>query len=151
MKTVAILFSVITFLLGNHDDGRVHYRGATLAEVDAAAAKLEKLIKAIETVESNGRDDATGDGGRAAGRYQIWRAYWQDAVEHCPEIGGSYEDVRDRAYGRRVVVAYLLRYCPSAVAEADLERCARVHNGGPRGHKRRATLPYWRKVEAVLQ
>jgi len=28
---------------------------------------------------------------------------------------------------------------------------ARIHNGGPRGHKKSATLAYWSKIESALE
>jgi hypothetical protein len=59
--------------------------------------------------------------------------------------------VTDRVYAERVVVAYMLRYCPQAVADKDWERLSRVHNGGPRGHRKQATVGYWRKVQEQLE
>jgi hypothetical protein len=147
MKTINILLSVFAAFFGPEC---VHNRGVTLAEVDSVVAQMSTLISAMESVESNGRDDATGDGGASIGRLQIQRAYWEDALAHCPEIGGTYRDVRDAAYARRVVAAYWLRYCPSAVEDHKLEVLARVHNGGPRGARVRATAAYWRRVEARL-
>ena len=111
------------------------------------------VLRAIRQVETGGCADpanATGDGGRAIGPYQIHRVYWQDAVEYDPSIGGTYADCRDEAYARRVVVAYVSRYIRSG-AEWTPERCARVHNGGPKGHRKAATVKYWRKVESFLR
>jgi hypothetical protein len=125
-------------------------QGPTLSEVDAAREALRPFLDALAVVESNGKDDAVGDNGNALGRYQLWQAYWQDATEHCPEIGGRYKDVTNKVYAERCVVAYLMRYCPKAVADADFQTMARIHNGGPKGHKRKATLGYWKKVERAL-
>lgn len=123
----------------------------TLADVDAAREKLRPILNAIATVESNGRDDAVGDGGKALGRFQLWRVYWADALEYVPEIGGTYDDVTGREYAERCVVAYWLRYCPQAVRDADAQALARTHNGGPKGAKRKGTLGYWRKVQKNLE
>lgn len=123
----------------------------TLADVDAAREKLRPILDAIATIESNNRDDAIGDGGKALGRFQLWRVYWSDALQYVPEIGGTYDDVRGREYAERCVVAYWLRYCPEAVASEDAQTLARIHNGGPKGAKRKATLRYWRKVEKNLE
>lgn len=125
-------------------------QGPTLADIDAARDAMRPFLDALATVESNGKDDAVGDGGNALGRYQVWQVYWSDAIEHCPEIGGRYKDVCGKAYAERIVVAYLMRYAPKAVAAKDWETLARVHNGGPRGHKSKATLKYWHKVEKAL-
>jgi hypothetical protein len=48
------------------------------------------------------------------------------------------------------VVAYLHRYGKKALADKDYEKLARIHNGGPRGHTKSATVKYWRKVEKAL-
>ena len=32
----------------------------------------------------------------------------------------------------------------------NAEKIARIHNGGPKGYKKRATKAYWKKVEKVL-
>ena len=110
---------------------------------------LDEVLAALRTVESGGTPDggrsARGDDGGALGPYQIHRAYWQDA-----RVPGRYEDCADAAYARRVVLAYWRRWCPRALADVDAEVLARVHNGGPRGHARPATLAFWRKVERAL-
>lgn len=122
----------------------------SMADLDAARDALRPFLDALATVESNGKDDAVGDGGKALGRYQVWQVYWSDAIEHCPEIGGRYKDVTNKVYAERIVVAYLMRYAPKAVAAADYETLARIHNGGPKGHKAKGTLKYWKKVERAL-
>jgi hypothetical protein len=115
-----------------------------------ASYSLEELLAALRLVETGGLKHegrhATGDGGKALGPYQIHRAYWKDSG-----LAGSHEDCRDPAYAREVVQAYWRRYCPRELAEGNLEVLARVHNGGPEGHKKSATLRFWRKVEAELQ
>ena len=122
-----------------------------LREVDAARRELRPWLDAIAQVESGGRDDAVGDGGKAIGRMQIWRVYWEDAIEHCRALqDATYEDVTERIYAERILVAYMLRYCPQAVADKDYERMSRVHNGGPRGHRKEATLGYWSRVSRAL-
>ena len=109
----------------------------------------DDFFYAIAQVESNHNDDAVGDNGRAIGRYQVWRVYWIDATEFSG-IGGRYEDVKDKDYAERIIEAYMKRYAPEAWAEKDWQTLARIHNGGPRGHKKRATEKYWEKVKKVL-
>jgi len=110
------------------------------------------ILDAIEKVETGGQRDpanAIGDGGKALGPMQIHRVYWLDAVDHDPSLvanGETYDSVRDRAYARRVVMAYWSRYAKSW----DSETLARIHNGGPKGHRKAATLGYWAKVRAKL-
>ena len=109
----------------------------------------DDFFYALAQVESNHNDDAVGDGGNAIGRYQVWRVYWIDATEFSG-IGGKYEDVKDKAYAERIIEAYMQRYAREAWAAKDWETLARIHNGGPRGHKKKATEKYWQKVKAVL-
>lgn len=113
-----------------------------------AAPPSDRLLDAIATVESDNNPEAVGDGGKAIGVFQIHRVYWQDAVQHDPSIGGQYEDCRDPAYARRIVIAYMDRYAP---ANASDETLARIHNGGPRGHKKAATNKYWNKVKKEMK
>jgi hypothetical protein len=131
--------------------GAAMAQGPSLKQLDAVRAQLRPLLDALIAVESNGRDDAVGDAGRALGALQVWRVYWSDAVEHAPAIGGEYRDVATREYAERVVVAYWLRYSASAVRDGDLQRLARVHNGGPRGHRRQATVAYWQRVSRAME
>lgn len=110
---------------------------------------LDAILEALRTTETggqvNGGRDATGDGGRAIGPYQIHRPYFLDSG-----IAGRYEDCRDPEFARRVVIAYWKRWCPDALERCDAQVLARVHNGGPRGARKSSTLPYWRKVELRL-
>ena len=124
--------------------------GPTVADIDKARDALRPFLDAVAVVESNGKDSAVGDNGNALGRYQIWEIYWHDAVEYCPELGGRYKDVTTKEYAERIVVAYLMRYGRKFIADNDLQSLARIHNGGPKGYKAKATLKYWRKVEAAL-
>jgi len=105
------------------------------------------LLDAMYAVESNRGKITVGDGGRAIGPYQIWREYWQDAVEHDKSIGGKYEDCMNKAYSERIIRAYWARYAPKG---ATIEQLARIHNGGPKGHLRSATVKYWNKINKEL-
>ena len=125
-------------------------QGPTVADIDKAREALRPFLDAVATVESNGKDDAVGDNGKALGRYQVWLVYWQDAIDYCPEIGGKYENVTSKVYAERIVVAYLMRYGRKYIADNDFQALARIHNGGPKGYKAKGTLKYWRKVEAIL-
>lgn len=112
-----------------------------------------RLLDAIRIVESGGNDNAVGDGGKAIGPYQIWEGYWKDALEHDPSIGGSYENCYERKYAERVVQAYMDRYATERRLghEPTDEDIARIHNGGPNGHKKKATVSYWNKVKEILE
>jgi len=113
-----------------------------------------KLLAAIKQVESNGNEDAVGDGGRSIGAYQISTRYYGDAVEFNPSLaeGKSYQDVAGEgssAYAEEVIKSYMDRYATEARLghKPTAEDIARIHNGGPNGYKKDSTLGYWKKVE----
>ena len=107
----------------------------------------------MRIVESGGDDDAVGDGGKAIGPYQIWKVYWQDAIDYDPSIGGSYRDCFNREYAERVITAYMNRYATeNRIGRTPTkEDIARIHNGGPNGYRNNSTVSYWKKVENVLR
>lgn len=113
----------------------------------AHAAPPESFWRALHIVETGGRRGAIlGDGGKALGPLQIHRAYHADA-----RIGGDYSRCADLDYSKRVVSAYLQRYAPKAWAAGDVETLARIHNGGPRGDKKQATINYAAKVRRAMR
>ena len=103
-----------------------------------------EFMDAVRHVESRGRCDLVGDGGRAIGPYQIHREYWKDSG-----VPGRWEQCRDRVYAERVMKAYWSRYCPKALENRDWQTLARVHNGGPDGHRMKQTAAYWQKVRSA--
>lgn len=123
------------------------------AQAQQYTPQQEALLDALIQVESSGRDDAVGDGGNAIGCLQIWKVYWIDATERSG-IGGSYRDCFNRAYAKRIVDAYMKRYAREAWTDPrkfNAEKCARIHNGGPKGYKKKATEKYWKKVDKALR
>ncbi|MFZ9881722.1 MAG: hypothetical protein ACO3QC_10020 [Phycisphaerales bacterium] len=129
----------------------VHAQRPTVEQLDAWRIEHRELLDAIRQVESGGDDRAVGDDGKAIGAYQIWSVYHQDATEWCKALAGPWADCYGRVHAERIVVAYWHRYCRQALRDGDLEVLARVHNGGPRGHKKQATLGYWTKVQKALE
>jgi len=113
----------------------------------AHAAPPESFWRALHLVETSGRQGPIlGDNGRSLGPLQISRAYFADS-----RVAGAYEQVVDLAFARRVVSAYLQRYAPAAWAAGDVETLARIHNGGPRGDRKQATINYGKKVLRLSQ
>ena len=113
----------------------------------AQAAPPPSFFRALHIVETSGRTGAIlGDGGKALGPLQIHKAYHSDA-----RIGGDYARCADLDYSRRVVTAYLQRYAPAAWAAGDVVTLARVHNGGPRGATKQATVAYGDKVARLAK
>jgi hypothetical protein len=107
------------------------------------SSQLQAFFMSIGQVESSGRTDAVGGGGRSLGKYQIQPAYWSDG-------GGDPHRYRrlvfDHAACRRVMVGYWCRYCPDALADHDWQTLARTHNGGAGGAGKAQTVAYWLKV-----
>jgi len=120
--------------------------------VPAQAQTWDTFLDAIQKVETGAEKNpntAVGDNGKALGAYQIWYNYWADAVEHAPELKTQgYEAVTDPVYARKVIRAYMDRYAPK---NATWEERARIHNGGPKGHRKSATKAYWTKVQKHLK
>ena len=113
----------------------------------AHAAPPESFWRALHLVETSGRQGPIlGDNGRSLGPLQISRAYFTDS-----RVAGTYEQVVDLPFARRVVSAYLQRYAPAAWAAGDVETLARIHNGGPRGDKKQATINYAAKVRRAMR
>jgi len=108
----------------------------------AHSAPPDSFFRALHVVETSGKRGAIlGDNGRALGPLQIHRAYHADA-----RIGGDYARCADLDYSKRVVSAYLQRYAPAAWAAGDVTTLARIHNGGPKGASKPATVAYGDKV-----
>lgn len=108
----------------------------------AQAAPPESFFRALHLVETGGKRGAIlGDGGKALGPLQIHRAYHTDS-----RVAGDYSRCAALDYSKRVVSAYLQRYAPKAWASGDVTTLARIHNGGPRGEKKPATIRFGEKV-----
>lgn len=106
---------------------------------------INGLIDAIGKVESDNNDLAVGDGGKAIGRYQIHQAYWADGCRFL-KVSWPYEEAKNEIKARQLVKAYLTHYGKGL----PLSALSRIHNGGPKGYKKKSTETYWRKVEKVI-
>lgn len=116
-------------------------------------------VRQVETGgEPNGGIGSVGDNGNALGPFQIWRGYHTDAAERDSTLNDYQSCLTSLDYSERVVKAYWGRYAKAAAGRlrrgkgtlADVERVSRIHNGGPKGHKKKATEEYWRKVRKEL-
>lgn len=111
-----------------------------------------RFTNAIRQVETGGEPNdgigTIGDGGDSIGPLQIQEACFIDAIAYDPSIKGKWEDcLSDLELSRRVCLAYIKRYAPSG---ATPKVCARIWNGGPKGHKKKATEPYAEKFKKVF-
>ena len=119
---------------------------SVVASAQAAAVDpkdIERLLDAIARIESHCDPNAVGDGGRALGAYQIHRIYWEEGTEFLG-VDWPHRDASDPTKARQVVRAYLLHYGNGR----SLIEMARIHNGGPSGYRKKATLCYARKILA---
>jgi hypothetical protein len=108
----------------------------------AFASPPDAFWRALHLTETSGRlGPIKGDKGKALGPFQIHRKYWEDTKQP-----GKYEDVADYDYAKQVVTAYLKKYARKAWDDGDIQTLARVHNGGPNGHRKESTLGYAKKV-----
>lgn len=106
------------------------------------------LLLAIEHVESGGNPNAVGDGGQAVGCLQIHPSM----VDECNRIKGSkvftLEDRKDRAKSIEMFWTYT-NFWNKKTKDTSEQGMAQRWNGGPTGHKKSATLNYWKKVQAA--
>jgi len=124
---------------------------------------LEKFFEALNQVEARGRkrNVPAGDGGTRIGPLQIAEIYWNDADEwlckneiSLTPLDNSFSDYTACVlweYAKIIAHAYFRRWAPKALREGNWEVLARIHNGGPNGHKKKATLEYWEKVKEALE
>ena len=121
----------------------------------APEATFEDLLDAIEWVESKGDKDAIGDGGDAVGCMQIWPILVDDVnrILGCNKY--TYKDRYFRVKSREMAAVYFNYYCPDflhrEIGLSANEYKARIWNGGPNGHNKECTKPYWEKVKARLE
>lgn len=109
-------------------------------------SEWSRFLSAVRLVETGGLpnegENAVGDKGKAIGPFQIWKVYHIDS-----KVPGEYTECNKLEYSKKVVKAYLARWAPEG---ATMETLARIHNGGPSGHKKAATEKYWKKVQEKL-
>lgn len=113
---------------------------------------LRPLYDALRAVETGGHPNPAYAVGRAGERgwYQITAPYYQDAWGQLPANWANR--VADQAHAEQTLLHYWQRYAPKALGEElDYEVLARVHNGGPDGHNKPATEPYWQRVKETLE
>lgn len=120
----------------------------------ASASTFDEFLHAIATVESSGNPKAHNKKEDARGLYQIRAIYVKDCQRLSPKSNFTHDDAYDPDRAKQMVKVYLSHY-----AKVDLdkpltmdmmEKMARIHNGGPSGHKKSTTIQYWEKVKNDL-
>ncbi len=110
------------------------------------------LISALIAIESGGRDHAVGDGGKALGCLQIREIVIRD-VNRIYGTFFEHDHALSRENAKVICNLYLRHYGSPRVlgrepTPADL---ARIWNGGPRGHLKRATEEYGQRAATLYE
>lgn len=129
-----------------------------LAPRMAPTDSLERLVSALVQVESGGNVLAYNEREQAVGPLQIRPAYLADANEYALATEGpaakvySLNDMVSPTRARITFYRYMRRYAtaPRVGRMPTFEDIARIHNGGPGGHRNPATEAYWQRVAAEL-
>ncbi len=115
-----------------------------------------KMLTALIAVESSGNDRAIGDGGRSHGCLQIGKAVVEDVNRFRAKYRLSPftfpDDCYDREKAKTICRDYMKIYCtPKRLGrQPTFEDVARMWNGGPTGHRKKATEKYWAKVKREM-
>ena len=113
------------------------------------------LLPLIAQIESNNNNNAVGDDGKAIGIYQIHKIYVDDVNRILGEEVFTYEDRKDIQRSRLIVAIYLNHYGKQYYYKHNkwptMDILARIHNGGPKGYTKAATLHYWTKIKRVYK
>lgn len=111
------------------------------------------LLSSIITVESNGKVDAVGDGGKAIGILQIHACVIVD-VNRVHGTSYSLDDRKNPDKSLDIAYLYLSHWGKSYHRKTGkaptTETLSRIWNGGPNGWKKEATVKYWNKVNKQL-
>jgi len=113
--------------------------------LDAISNNCLKCICQIES-GCNPRQGCGMDvGSLSCGPYQIKKGYWED----CNSLGNGYQQcTTDMTCSENCVMRYMNRYATSKRLgrTPTCQDYARIHNGGPKGYTKSATVGYWNKV-----
>jgi hypothetical protein len=97
------------------------------------------------------RDTALGDGGAALGRYQIHRIFVAECNRILRRKAYTDADRADPVKAREMTLIHASYYYARLPEEhRTLRNAARIHNGGPRGWTRNATLGYAEKFDFLF-
>lgn len=173
------ILTMSIFSAGILTDQAFHHHGASSASTSSGYGDspsssapcpiytFDDLLDAIEQVESGGNKAAVGANGER-GLYQLSEIYIDDVNRICALQGYStdrtydYIDAFNEINSKRMVWIYTSYYLDIYASKLTIgigqspplpieEIVARIHNGGPTGHKKESTKAYWLKVKAELE
>lgn len=115
-------------------------------DIDVNTIVKSTFVDSIIHVESRGRDNAISRDG-SAGPLQIKAVLVKDVNRILAHRGDTLRfKLKDR-FNREKAIQMFWIYQSFYGNETDTyETMARRWNGGPNGHRRKATLKYWKKV-----
>lgn len=126
---------------------RPAYRPVYEEAADYDTVDYERLLNAIAMVESD-------NGKTSRNVYQLTEIWVKDANRISGTVYTLDELVENRAIAEGLICDYWRHYGARYYAEfgeaPSMEQLARMHNGGPRGYTKTATLRYWEKVKKYL-
>lgn len=112
------------------------------------------LFAAMRQVESFSGRKPVGDNGRSRGVYHIQACYVAD-VNRVYSTKFTLADRDNPVTAHRIVRLYLAHYgrvyTKVTGKPATCEVLARIHNGGPRGWRKKATIKHWRRVAREMR
>jgi hypothetical protein len=108
----------------------------------------DELINALIFVESRGNDKAVNKQSGARGCLQLKPIYVKE-VNRLYGTDYTFGDAFNRQKSIEIVKKYL-NYYGSRIETPSYENLARIHNGGPNGHKKSFTKQYWVLVKKSL-
>lgn len=127
-------------------------RAIELSSTPATDEDWTAFLDVIANVESGGNETVSitdVNGKKSVGCLQIQQSYLTDS-----RLNYTLEDMKDKTKAYAVAKAYLQRYGAAYTRRtgkpATFEVLARIHNGGPKGAERAATLPYIEKVKGKI-
>lgn len=124
----------------------------TLLAGAVLGAPSNRLIRAIEQVESGGDTQAIGDGGSAVGCLQIHPEVVTEVnrINNQFTLEDRYSRVKSYAMARIYLNCWGEFYKHRSGEKPTDEIYARIWNGGPRGYLNPNTKRYWEKVKKEM-
>lgn len=144
-----MLILLIKYMSNNHQHSNCSHNHSpvelvdTLTTVETDTSTVDDLIQAMIYVESRNNDSAYHAGEKAAGCLQI-RPIMVAEVNRLLKRRGESRRFTLADRWSRVKSIEMFKVFNNKVT--DWEVMARRWNGGPMGHKKAATLGYWKRV-----
>jgi len=144
---ILIAIFVIHISLPNHEEKKAKHNQER--HIACMVDVPDELIAALIRVESKGDTHAVGGGGKSLGCLQLTKIYIQE-VNEIYKTDFSFNDALNQQKSVEITKMYLGYFGGRIGRKPTLEDLARIHNGGPNGHKKFATKKYWEKVKKEL-